>query len=154
MIQKNAVPREILEEFDHMVLQLLLIDNDLHPRTAQYVGRTHEDRESELIGQFPCLIGIGDHTEFGIGYALFLEQIRETASIFGQIQRFETRSQDGDAVAIELLCQFERGLSAELNDDPLRLLVPNDIVDVLQNTGSNRAYPPCRNLWKPFPDCS
>ena len=118
-----------------MVLEILFIDDNLHPLTSQDVGRTNQQRESEFTTKFHCLVCAFHHPKLGIRNAFVLEQGREAASIFSQIKCFIGGPHDLDAVTLQLFGKFKRSLTSELDDDPFRLFVQNDVVNVLPEHG-------------------
>ena len=81
------------------------------------------------------MVGAFHHPKLGVGNAFVFEQRREAAPVLGQVKGFVRRAHDLDAVAFQLFRKLERGLASELHNDPLGLLVQDDVVDVLPKDG-------------------
>src|SRR5690606_15071612 len=59
----------------------------------------------------------------------------EAPAIFGQIERIIRCTDNFDAVLVQLLSEFQSCLPTELNDNPFRLLVKNEIIKMLPEYG-------------------
>jgi hypothetical protein len=61
-----------------------------------------------------------------LGNLQFVEQAAETAAVLGEVDRFGCCTDDWYTVAFQFLRKIERRLSAELDDDTLRLFAVDD----------------------------
>ena len=95
---------------------------DLHRPPAEHVGRAHEEREPDLLGDRRRLRG---RVRGPVGRVRDLEaaqQGAEATTILGQVDRVDRRPEQGGAGRLELAGELERRLAAELDDHPLGLL--------------------------------
>ena len=131
VVEQDLVVRHVAEDVHDVVLELGLVDHDFHPLSAQHVARAHQQREAQLAAELDALLRGGDRTESRIRHAELLEEGGEAAAVLGDVEGLITRAEHRDAIAVELLGELQGRLAAELDDDALRLLVADDVVDVL-----------------------
>ncbi len=96
--------------------------NNLHPPSAQDIGGADHQRVTDLAGQCQRFFEVMGHSRFGHWDPQFLHHQAETVTVLRQIDDIRRGTQD----AYSGLCQFagdiQRGLPAELDNDPFRLL--------------------------------
>ena len=91
---------------------ILVIDGDLHALSAQYIGRTNQNRIAQLIGRLDAPLFCG---KYGVPWvsdlALFQDCIEEL-TILCRIYVLCGGSEDGHTHLHQSLGQFDSGLSA------------------------------------------
>ena len=117
-------------------LQRGVVVDDLHAAPAQDVGRAHQDRVADLVGD-PLRLGVRrrgavlGRRQAGVG-----EDAAEGAALLGEVDRLGRGADDRHAGVGEALREAERGLAAELahdaGDRAGLLLGVDDLEDVLQ----------------------
>ena len=135
VIEQDLVVRHVPENIDDMPLKFVLVDDDLHALSAQYIARSHQQRETEFLAELVGFVGGFHHAEVRVWNPFVAQQRRERPAVFSQVQRTVARTDDFDAVALELLRQLQCGLATQLHDDPLGLFVQDDVVNVLPENG-------------------
>ena len=117
-------------------LQRGVVVDDLHAAPAEDVGRAHEHRVADLVGD-PLRLGVRrrgavlGRRQAGVG-----EDATEGAALLGEVDRLRRGADDLDARVGEALREAERRLAAELahdaGDRAGELLGVDDLEDVLE----------------------
>ena len=131
MVEQDLVVRHVAEDVHDVVLEVGLVDDDFHPLTAEHVARTHQQRETQLTAELDALLCGGDGAKLRVRHTELLEERGEAAAVLGDVEGLVARAQHRNAVAVELFGELQGRLAAELDDDTFRLLVADDVVDVL-----------------------
>ena len=131
VVDQDLVVGHHAEDVEHLLLQLLLVDHDLHLLAAEHVAGPHQQREAELARQGDGLLGIVHRAELRVGDPQVAQQAAEPLAVLGHVQRLVAGTDHGNAVTVQLLGQLQGGLPAQLHDHALGLLVLDDVVDVL-----------------------
>ncbi len=105
---------------------------DHHGAATQHVTRPHQHRQTNFGGNARRLFGHQRGRVSRLRDSQFLQQAAEAPPIFGQVDRFRSRADDGHAVALQLQRQVQRRLPAELHDHALGLLALDNRQHVLQ----------------------
>ena len=71
----------------------------------------------------------------GCGMSELVEERLEALAVLGDVRGVGARPQDPDAGLVQGHREAQRGLAAELDDDPLRLLLLEDVHHVLEGEG-------------------
>src|SRR5450830_1311881 len=116
----------------HVVLELGGAVDDLHGAAAEDVGRPHQQRVADPVGDRRRLRGRRRQPVLGTLDAELLEELPEAPAIFGQVDRLLRRAEDGDAGLGQRPGDLERRLTAELDDHSLGLLVGDDVGHVFE----------------------
>ena len=132
LVHQDGMLRAHPHRFLHVVLEIRLVVHDLHGAPAQHVGRPHQHRVADGVRDPRGLL---EGARGGAGRLREpepVEEIREAAAVLGAVDGVGRRAQDRHARALERHHQLERGLAAELHDDPARLLALHDVHHVLE----------------------
>ena len=97
-------------------MQGLLVVDDLHPSTAQYIGRSHQHRVPDRRGDLPSLLKTGGGAELRRGESGVDQHLAEPATILGQINGLGPGPDDRHAGVGQPLGESERCLPTELDD--------------------------------------
>ena len=131
VIEQDLVVRHVPENVNDVPLKFVLVDDDLHALSAQHIAGSHQQRETQFLAELVGFVGGFHHAEVRVWNPFVAQQRRERPAVFSQVQRTVARADDLDAVALELLRQLQCGLATQLHDDPFRLFVQDDVVNVL-----------------------
>ncbi len=101
-----------------VTLQRRLVVDDLHAAAAQHVGRPHQHRVSDLLGDPAGLAESRCGAVLRRGQTGSGEHVAERAAVFGQVDGLRRSADDRHARIGEALREPERGLTAELHDHP------------------------------------
>ena len=115
----------------HVLAQGLVIVDDLHAAPAQHVARAHHDGIADLVRDVERVLDGDGHARFGHGDAQAVHDLAEAVAVLGQVDDLGARAEDVDSGCLELACEVERRLAAELRDDADRLLLLVDGEHVL-----------------------
>ena len=92
------------------------IAHDFHRATAQNIGRTDHQRKADLARDLQRLgVGMGDAV-LGLFQVQTVDQILEPLTVFGKVDGVGAGAEDRDTFGLKRVGQFQRGLTAELND--------------------------------------
>ena len=113
------------------LINIMVIDADLHTLSAQHIGGTHQNRISQLIR---CLLGL-----FCSKYRLscrsrnlaLLQNLIKQFSVLCRIYILCRCSQNRHAHFHQRFCQLNGCLTSKLNNSAIRLLNINDALHIL-----------------------
>ena len=130
LIDQNRVILCITGDDIHEFFNFLIRKSDLHPLSAQYIGRAHQHRISEPVCNFFCLFcGINGRTCCPCDLGFF-ENLIENLTIFRCVYIFCIRSKDLNTHFHQILCQLDRCLSTELNNRAIRFFLSDNIFHI------------------------
>ncbi len=115
----------------HEFSQHGVVIDDLHGPSAQDIRRAHNHRISNGIGHYQGFIDSQGDAVPRLFKLQLLEHLLEPLAIFGQVDGIRRGPKDGGAGLLQRNCEIERGLPAELNDHPERLLRLENVQDIL-----------------------
>ena len=113
-------------------MQIGFFVDDFHGAPSQHIGGADHQRITDVVGKLQrlCLVARG-----AVG-RLFesqrVDQALEALPVFSQVDGIRAGADDRRAGCFQIPCQLQRGLSAVLNDDTVRLLQLDDLQHVLQ----------------------
>ena len=116
----------------HVGLELVRVVDDLHRAPAQHVGRPHQHRVADPLGELARGRDASRGAVLGLAQTQLGEQRRESLAILGAIDRVGRGADDRHARARQRHGQAQRRLTAELHDHALRLLDLDDRQHVLE----------------------
>ena len=87
-----------------------------HVLTAEDVGRTHQNRQADLVGCGQSLFQIEDSAAGCAGDAAALQQLVEALTVFGLVDGIRRGAEDGQTDLVHMLCQLDGSLTAKLNN--------------------------------------
>ena len=96
--------------------KLVHIAHDFHGAATQHEGRADDQWEANITGNGERLFVGGCDAVDRLLEAEFLDKLLETLAIFGKINRVGRGAEDWDACGVQVICELERGLAAELDD--------------------------------------
>ena len=67
MVNQNRMLCRSLYCVGHVVAQLVVVVNDFHSTTTQYVGRTYHGRIANIMSSIQCALGVEYGMSFGTG---------------------------------------------------------------------------------------
>ena len=106
-----------------VALEALPVVHDLHGPPAQHVGGPHQHRIPDALGDGQRLLLAARRAERRRLQAELGQDAAEALPVLGQVDGLLGSPHDGHAGLVQLLRDLERRLAAELDDDPLGLLV-------------------------------
>ena len=122
-----------------VIAQRRLVVDDCHAASAQHEGGAHEDRVADLLGDGDDLLGGVRGVVGGCRALCGFENLAEFLAVFGEVDGARAGAQDRHAGALEVGCQRQRRLTAELDDHSLDgtrgALGTVDLQDVLEREG-------------------
>ena len=121
-----------LHRFAHVALEFFFLVDDFHRPAAQYVGRTHHHRVTDVLRQgqglvFAARSGVGRLTQVQA-----LHHLLEALAVFGAVDGLRAGADDRYARFFQGAADLQRGLAAVLHDDAFRLLDTDDFQHVFQ----------------------
>ena len=119
----------------HVACQVILRVHDFHGTSTEHIGRTHHQRITDFIRQCKGLFGIGCNLVGRLQQPQFLHHLLEALTVFRVIDRICRGADNGGTIRFQTTCQFQRRLSAILDDHALRLLDMDDLKHILQGQG-------------------
>ena len=63
VVEQDLVIRHVPENVDDVPLKFVLVDDNLHALSAQYIARSHKQRKSELLAELVGFVGGFHHAE-------------------------------------------------------------------------------------------
>ena len=102
-----------------------------HVLTAEDVGRTHQNRQADLVGCGQSLFQIEDSAAGCAGDVAALQQLIEALTVFGLVDGIRRGAEDGQTDLVHMLCKLDGSLTAELDDAGVGLLGRDDVIHAL-----------------------
>ena len=116
-----------------------LVVNDRHAASAQHEGGANEDRVADLLSHGDNLLGRVRGVVRGSRALRRLKNLSELLAVLGQVDGARACAEDRHPGALEVGCQGQRSLAAELDDHALdgagRTLGAVNLQDVLEREG-------------------
>ena len=129
--QHRAVVRD-LHGIGHVGAQVVLVKDDLHGTTAEHIGRSDHQRETDLAGERERLrLGAGGGVG-GLSQSELLHELLEALAVFGDVDGLRRSANDGHPRTLERAAELERRLAAVLHDDALGLLAVQHLEHILE----------------------
>ena len=129
--QNGMILRDPVDDL-HELFDLTVVDGDLHALSAQHIGGTNQYGIAQLVCHPLCLLGSKYRAARRSGDLALLKNLIKELSVLRCVHVLGTCAEDRHAHLHQALCQFDRGLSAELNDRAVRLLQIHDILHILR----------------------
>ena len=135
-VQKHRAVARDLHGGGDIAFQLRIITDDFHRAATQHERGADDQGVSHVFGHRKSLIPRPGGAVVGLLEAEILQKALEPLTIFGQINGVGGGAKDRDTFGMERIGQFQRRLSAELHDHPMKgavfLLDPQDFQHMLQ----------------------
>ena len=122
-----------LDRTTHVVAQFLLVVDNLHRATAKHVGGAHHDRIADACGTCYGILEIGHADPFGAGDARLRQHLVEALTIFGAVDVIDGGTVDTESGALEFCREIDRCLTAELDNDAVRLFLVHNVQYILHS---------------------
>src|SRR3989441_9995379 len=125
----------------HEASELLLAVHNLHPSTAEDIRWADEDRISNASGAIPDVVEAVSGGGLGLPNPQAADHRRELPTVLREVDRCGRGAEDSSpgSPTRERPCEGDRevnrGLPAELKDDPVRSLFLDDIEHVFEQDG-------------------
>ena len=124
----------LVDDADKLV-DVLIVDGNLHALAAQHIGGAHQHRIAEL-GSCPFgLLGSEHGMARRPGNPALLQNRVEALSVLRRVHVLRRGAQDGNAHLHQGLGELDGGLAAELNHRAVRLLHIHDALHILRGQG-------------------
>ena len=107
------------------------LGNDFHGSAAQHKAGAHQHRIADAVGGANAFFQGGDCLTGGVGDVQRLDNSVKSIPVLGLFDGSAVRSNDVHAPVVEALRQIHRGLAAQGDNDPLRVLQMDDVHHVL-----------------------
>src|ERR1700722_5562948 len=135
MIDQDLVAGDMFEQAHDCLFYFFIIDDDPHPLTTQHIAGTHQNGIAYPVGHLYRLVDIEGRSIVGVGDIQLFQHIAKTAAVFRNIHAVKRGSDDLYALFRQLLRQLQRRLTSQLYDHPLRLLMFDDLPEMLPIDG-------------------
>ena len=118
--------------------EILFAVDDLHPAATEDVRRPDENGVADPGGHLSDLVEAVPGSRVRLPDSKALHERRELSTVLGEVDRGRWRAEDpsprttAGQRAGERDREIDRGLTAELHDDTIRLLLLDDVQDVLE----------------------
>jgi hypothetical protein len=119
VVDEDLVVGHQAQDVEHLGLELVLIDHDLHLLPAEHVAGAHQQREAEGARWAMPSSAVLTAPKAGYGMLRSRSSDEKRPAVLGHVQRGEAGADDLDAVLLQVFGQLQRGLPAELHDDAL-----------------------------------
>ena len=131
-VNQNRAVRRHADCRLHIRGKIHVIVHNLHTASAQYIGRTHHHRITNLMGNLQSLFHSNCHTGFRHGDFQLIHHSAEQVSIFRQIYHRRRRAKNLHTVFLQICRQIQRRLTAKLSNHTYRLLFFIDTQHIFQ----------------------
>ncbi|MNV63994.1 hypothetical protein D3C71_1566180 [compost metagenome] len=121
-----------LDRFFHIAQQLSVGVDDLHRPTAEHVRRTYQHRITKRLGCAYRFVHCRHRAAFRLGDMKAGQQRFEPLAVFRFVDALQTCAENLHAGCAKRSREIDRRLPAELNDNADRLLLLDDVHDVLE----------------------
>ena len=116
----------------HIALQLGFVIDNFHRPTAQYIGRSDNQRIINICCLFQSLFNRANRAVWWLFQIEFFNELLKALAIFGAIDCIWAGTDYRHTRVFELLDQIERCLPAELDDHPDRPFQLDHFDDILK----------------------
>src|SRR2546430_164586 len=116
LVDEDLAARHGADRPGHVAAELVAVAHDLRRATAQDVRRTHKHGVARALSDRLGLVDRRRRAAHGLRHPYRVPRSRESASVFGEVNRLHARAEDGDLVLVERLREIDRGLAAELDE--------------------------------------
>ncbi len=117
----------------HVGAQIVFVENDFHGTSAQHIRRADHERKAHFLGQpHGLVLGSRSSVRRLLQTEVAHERL-EALTVLGDIDRVGGGADDRRAGFFQRPRELERSLATELHDDPLRLLLRQNLQDILQS---------------------
>src|SRR5271166_69579 len=131
-VEQHRTVVRYLDRIDHVLAQIVFVENDFHRAAAEHVAGAHHQRESDVAReQHRLLLG----ARAGIGRLLELErryQLLKPLAVFGDIDAVGGGTDDRTARGRDRARELQGSLATELHDHAFRLFLVDDFHDVFE----------------------
>ena len=127
----RMILRDPVDDADELV-DVIVIDGDLHALAAQHVGRAHQHRIAEAVCHFFCFLCGKYSPSCGARDLALFQDLVEEFSVLRLVHVLRRSSKDRHSHLHERLRQLDGCLSAELYHSAVRLLNVNDALHVFR----------------------
>ena len=121
-IDQNRMLLCNLVDDSDILFHILIVDGNLHTLSAQYIGRTNQNRITELVCCFLCLLCGKYGMSLWTRNLAFLQNTVKQLSVLCRIYIFCGSSENLHAHLNQSFCQFDCSLTTELYDCTIRFL--------------------------------
>ena len=131
-IEENGVFVGDSGRLGHVLGEVGLVVCNRHTPTAQHVARTNQQREPDTASHNHRLVEREGGPGCRVGNAELVEDDREARTILREVNRLGLGAEDRHSRSLERASQLKRRLPAEGDEHADRLLLLDDVHDVLE----------------------
>ena len=113
--------------------ECVLVRDNLHCTTAQYIGRAHQYGIANFIRRLYAVLNIRNSAAFGLRDIQFFHNMLERIAVFGFFDCRNVCPDDFNAALHQRLCKVDCGLSAQRSNDADWLLYFYNIHNVFHS---------------------
>src|ERR1022692_2834189 len=131
-IQQHRTVVRYLDRVEHVLAQVVFVEDDFHGAAAEHVTRAHDQRKTDVARQQHGLF-LGARRR--VGRLLELQgrhQFLEALAVFGDIDAIGCGADNRSARGGNCTRELQRRLAAELHDHALGLFFLDDLHDVFE----------------------
>ena len=131
-VQKYRRIEGNLDGFAHVAFEFASVVHDIHSAAAEHIARTNHQRIADFVSQTN---GLFFGTSSSVGRLMkteVLQQMLEAFTVFSRVDRVRRRTDDVHAVGLQSPSEFERGLTAVLNDNAFGFFNIDDFEHVFE----------------------
>ena len=100
----------------HVSIERARVEHDRHAAAAEHVRGPHHDGIPDPLGDLARFFPRHGGAARGLRHAEVPQELREAATVLGQVDRIGRRAENRDAGIEQRQRQLQRSLSAELDD--------------------------------------
>src|SRR5258705_2190211 len=130
MINQYFVAGNMFQQTHDSFFQLIIIDNDPHSLSPQYIRRTNKYRIAYFIGNNDRFVYCPRSSIFRVRNFKLFQDIRKATTVLSNIHAVIRSTDDPDPLVMELFCKFQCRLSAKLNNNTIRSFMLNYFPDM------------------------
>ena len=130
-IDQNGVLDLLRQNDRHIFLDIRVIKGDDHVLAAQHVGRPHQHRIPDPVGDLQGFLGGHHRKALGALHVVLFQQLIEPLPVLRHIDAVKGGAQYVDSLVVQELGQLDGGLSAEGHNHAVGLLRMDHAHDVL-----------------------
>ena len=116
----------------HVAHQFGFVIDDLHGPATQHVRRAHHQRVANLAGRHDAFLVAAHSGVFRLLQTQALDHLLEALAVFGAVNGVRTGADNGHTGGFQATGQFQRSLTAVLDNHALGLLDVDDFQHVFQ----------------------
>ena len=131
MIEQYRGVTGYLDRLAHVASEVFLVVDDFHRAPTEHIGRTHYQRETDLVGGLERIVHGKSDMVRRLQQTEVVDHLLKTLAILGQVNRIRRGTNNRYPCGLKRTRQVERRLPAKLNDYTFGFFQVNDLEYVL-----------------------